>query len=336
MRVLTIIGLFAGIALLVFLAWTYRGPALVTAFASSALPLACASAYRAVPLALYTLSWEALLPRAGGPRPRFLTLFRLRWIGESINALLPVAQVGGDMARARLLAARGVGGARAGGAMVADLALGTLTQVLFAIAGVAALASRSATADQMAGPIVFGIVTITAIAVVLFAVMRFGVAGVAARLPLWAGLRRRWNDHASSRLAGVDDSMNELVRDPRALVAAALWHLVGWFGQVGETWLVLALIRSPVSWSTALAIESLASTARGTAFFIPGGLGAQEGAIVYLCRMLGVPVEAALALSVTKRLRELVVGAPGLLAWAIAERRALRRLGSGRWGVRDA
>jgi putative membrane protein len=334
MRMLTLIGLFAGIALLAFLAWTYRGPALVSAFATSALPVACASAYRAVPLALYTVSWQALLPAGAGARPGFPTLFRMRWIGESINSLLPVAQVGGDMARARLLAARGVGGARAGGAMVADLALATLTQVLFAIAGVAALASRSTTADQMAGPIVFGIVTITAIAVVLFAVMRFGVAGVAARLPLWAGLRGRWKNQARG-LADIDDSMNALVRDRRALVAAAVWHLVGWFAQTGETWLALRLIGAPVSWSSALAIESLASTARGTAFFIPGGLGAQEGAIVYLCRMLGVPLEAALALSVTKRLRELVVGAPGLAAWAIAERRVLRRIGSGRWGLRD-
>jgi hypothetical protein len=55
----------------------------------------------------------------------------------------------------------------------------------------------------------------------------------------------------------------------------------------------------------------------------------QEGAVVLLCRQLGVPAEAALTLTVVKRLREVVVGVPGTVAWMIAERRMPARLREG-------
>ncbi len=62
----------------------------------------------------------------------------------------------------------------------------------------------------------------------------------------------------------------------------------------------------------AVIIESLMHAVRGAAFAVPGALGAQEGGLIVLCAIFGMPPEAALALSLVKRIPDLVIGVPGL------------------------
>jgi glycosyltransferase involved in cell wall biosynthesis len=102
-----------------------------------------------------------------------------------------------------------------------------------------------------------------------------------------------------------------------------MWHIAAWLAQTVETWLVLKLLGRPVSWAAALAIESLAASARGAAFVVPGGIGVQEGALVAVGAAFGVATPTALALGIIKRGRELLVGAPAIVAWAIAERHVI-------------
>lgn len=326
MRLLLLAGSALGIALLLTLGWAFHGPTLTGALEIGLLPIVCAAAYRPFPLALYAWSWRVLIPAEG--RPRFTTLWRLRWIGEAINGLLPAAQIGGDLTRAQLLAARGTGGAAAGAAMVADVAVGAFTQSLFGIAGLAALAAIGAGAQGRLGELIAvgWIVTLVA-GVALLGLLDAGAGHFLARLPVAKRLGAR-GKALTGGVAALDAAMKGLARRRRALATAALWHLLGWFSQVVETWGVLSLCGARLSWSGALAIESLSAAARAAAFFVPGGLGVQEGAVVYLSRHLGVPPEPALALGLVKRLREIVVGLPGLVAWAIAERATVGRLGA--------
>jgi glycosyltransferase 2 family protein len=62
-------------------------------------------------------------------------------------------------------------------------------------------------------------------------------------------------------------------------------------------------------------IESLVQGVRTAAFLIPGALGIQEGGFLIVGTLLFLPPEAALALALTRRVRELVFGIPGILAW---------------------
>ena len=62
--------------------------------------------FHLVPLTFSALSWRELLPAAS--RPHAVTLIAIRWIRESINSLLPVASVGGDIASVRLAQLQGV------------------------------------------------------------------------------------------------------------------------------------------------------------------------------------------------------------------------------------
>ena len=94
-------------------------------------------------------------------------------------------------------------------------------------------------------------------------------------------------------------------------------------------WLALSFIGHPVSWLDALLLESVGQAIRGAAFAIPGSLGAQEGGYLLLAPLVGLTPDAALALSLAKRARELALGLPGLVYLHWSERDWQRRRATG-------
>lgn len=163
------------------------------------IPIGSICIYRLATIALNARSWQILLPPAD--RPAFGTLFRLRWIGESVNNLLPVAQVGGDVARASLVTARGVARADATASMLADLATGVVTQMLFGLAGAVALTHllpASPGRRFVWAEIVSGLAIVTATIVALSVLFHWGAARVAARM-----LARARTHETLGRLAGA-------------------------------------------------------------------------------------------------------------------------------------
>jgi hypothetical protein len=54
-------------------------------------------------------------------------------------------------------------------------------------------------------------------------------------------------------------------------------------------------------------------------------LGIQEGSFVALGALVGMPPDVALATSLASRVREIVSGVPGLVAWQYVEGRGLWR-----------
>jgi uncharacterized membrane protein YbhN (UPF0104 family) len=120
------------------------------------------------------------------------------------------------------------------------------------------------------------------------------------------------------RLGAIDDlfaELNTFYSQRERLIRSVAWHLAGWFVGAVEVWAVLNFMGYRIDYGDAVIIESLMHAVRGAAFAIPGALGAQEGGLIVLCAIFGVPADAALALSLVKRIPDLVLGVPGLLAW---------------------
>jgi len=289
--------------------------------------LAPISLFHIIPLSFSTLSWRALLLAA--TRPGVGTILWIRWIRESINALLPVAGVGGDFAGVSLIRRRGVPGAEAAASMVADTTVGVATQLLFVLAGVALLLARSRGDDAL--EVVYAVLIGLAVFVALIAAFV-----LAQHRSLFATLVRLAHRlapaDALAELAGgaaaVDEATVATYRRTGALIRATLLHLVSWVAAAGEVWLVLYFLDRPFSPVDAFVLESLASGVRAAAFMAPGALGAQEGAFVLFGHLLGLPADVALAISLSKRVRELALGVPGLILWQWIEGRRL--LGRGK------
>lgn len=259
-------------------------------------------------------AWRAAL----GEGPAGGAMLRVRLVREGVNSLLPVAHVGGELVGARLLARGGVPPSLAGAGTVLDLTLEAGTLLPFALAG--ALLLSALTADRSWLPwIGGGLLTAAA------GVLAFGLAQRAGLLRLvetgLARLGRRFPTLAVEGLAGLHAALRARARDRRAVLRGGLLHLLAWGLGTAEVMLALAALGRPVDVATAFVIEGLGMAARGAGFAVPGAVGVQEGGLVLVCGLLGVPAEAALALSVLKRLREVIVGFAGLLLWHRAERR---------------
>lgn len=244
----------------------------------------------------------------------------LRWVRESVNVLLPVAQVGGEVAGARLLTFRGVSGSESAATVVVDLLAQTVTQFFFTLIGLALLVSVGG-ADTLVRWVALGLAVMAPALVGFFVAQRFGGMHLLQKLvakfagtPQWAAL-------------GGLDAMNErllaIYRRPAPLATVFVLHMAIWFFGVLEVWIALRFMGHPVPYSTALVIESLGQAVRGAAFVVPGGIGVQEGGFVALCAVFGIPAPVAVALSLVKRFPEIALGLPGLFIWQGLEARHL-------------
>lgn len=304
--------LFTGV-----LFWQGAGE-IADALAGAGWGLLIVAAWHLVPLVLDTLGWHALYP---APRPGFMRLLWARWIGESVNGLLPVAQIGGDIAKARLLVLKGRHGATAGASVVTDTTLGMITQILFALLGVVLLLQQLGQ-HHLVPILLLGVAGGGAMSVWFYKVQRAGMfAGLARALQKVAG-SSDWLNLVGGAEA-LDAAISNIYDRRRAVLKATVWRMLGWLLGAGEVWLALYFLDSPVSWSDALLIEALGQAVRGAAFIIPAALGVQEGGYLLLGTMLGLTPDVSLALALAKRVRELLFGLPGLVAWQWAEGRQL-------------
>jgi putative membrane protein len=282
------------------------------------------SLFHLVPLTFDALSWRELMP--GSNRPEAFTFVWMRWIRESINALLPVAGVGGDIASARLAHKRGVPGAMAAAAMVVDTTVGVATQLVFIVAGVTLLAARSS--ENAVIPVAWAVLTGTAVFACVIAtfvlVQHRGMFVVFAKL---AGsvAPKKWLPGLTDGAPAIDAAVVATYRRGFAFLRANILRLAGWAAGAGEIWLVMHFLRKPLDLTDAFVLESLGSGVRAAAFMVPGALGALEGGFVLLGALFGLSADTALAISLSKRVRELVLGVPGLMVWQWVEGRHLLR-----------
>ncbi|HEV7441658.1 MAG TPA: hypothetical protein VGO18_03625, partial [Steroidobacteraceae bacterium] len=91
-----------------------------------------------------------------------------------------------------------------------------------------------------------------------------------------------------------------------------------------EIWFALRLFGQPVGVAEALILESMVQAFRHVAFMVPASLGVQETVLVVFGHTLGVGAETAIAVSLVKRLREVVYGVASLVSWQWMEGRRLR------------
>jgi len=292
------------------------------------------TSFHAIPLLLSALSWRELLPPT--TRPDFITVVRIRWIRESINSLLPVASVGGDFAGMRLANLRGVPGVQAVASMIVDITIGAATQMIFVISGAALLLTRSS--DRTMTAVASGVLVGTAVfllSIVAFAVFQHrGLFGVSAKLTRRL-LPQEWLPILEAGASAVDDAVVALYRAWPVILGAGALRLIAWTVEAGEIWLVMRALGQPVDMIDALILESLSSGVRAAAFMLPAGLGALEGGLVMLGALFGLPAETALAIALTKRVRELVLGLPGLCVWHWIEGHHLLRRSEQRREVGD-
>ena len=320
-----------GTALFVgLLAWQGFGSVAATLM-TAGWGLLVVAAFHGLPLVLDAASIFVLFDRdrrrSEPGLPRFARLALLaRWAGESVNSLLPAGQIGGPVLMARHLSQHGMPMPEAAAAILVSTTMQTFAQIVFALFGFALFALQAAhgVVADLRIPLAIAVAVLSIVFVAFFVAQRNGLFGKALRMASTAFGTRRWAGMASQADA-IDAAVGRLYGEHRKVVATFVLALVAWLVGTGEVWLALQFLGHPVDWVDALLLESVGQAIRGAAFAIPGSLGFQEGGYLLLAPLVGLPPEAALALSLAKRAREIALGVPGIVYLHLNERFWQRR-----------
>lgn len=313
---------FAGAALFTFLLIREGAAQVGSAIATAGWALVAIITYHfLVPVFLDSLAWWVLFPRA--ERPPFRRIYWMRWIGESVSTLVPSAAVGGDIVRARLAAITGTPIATAAATVLVDLTLGVFTQAAFTLLGVVLLVNATGQ-KNFVGPTIIG----TAVGIVavggFYFVQRRGMFSFLARMIAKLANSPEWQSLVQSG-ATLDETVRSLYARRRAAIACCGWTILSLILNSGEIYIALWALHLHATIANAIILQSMALTIRSVAFPVPGGIGVQESGYVLVGNLLGIPGEAAFALSLIARVRELGFGIPGLITWQLVEGRRLLR-----------
>ena len=242
-----------------------------------------------------------------------------RFVRDSGAEILPLSQVGGYVMGARAAVLLGLPGAVAIASTIVDLTLEMIAQLGYTALGLGILSGQRPN-DHLIAWAAPGIVLAILAAIVFILVQRHGFPVMESML---RRVRHRWAEGVAIQLAPIQRVIHEIYRHPSALWSAGFLHFSMWVASSLEAWIALRLMGVNLGIGSVIAIESLLYAVRSIAFAVPSALGIQEGVYVLLGIWFGFGPEIALALSLLKRARDLVIGVPALLTWQILESRRL-------------
>ncbi len=307
-----------GICLLVAILIYFGISDVFKALETAGFGLFLVAASHVAPLFLDSVAWQLLF--TGKKVPGLLLLMKVRWVGESINSLLPAAQIGGDLVRARMLAVRGYPVSDAGASVLVEITIALITQLVFSVVGICGL-------------VYLGNKGLVKQAVLAVAALSLGAMGffLVQRRGMWTRLLSLMSVILSKdRIEGLapdakalDEAISTLYQNRSVILKSSVFRLLGWFSGAIEVWLALKFLGAHTGVFEAILLESIGQVIRGIAFLIPGAFGIQEGGFVILGKLMGITPDIALGMSLAKRFRELVLGIPGIILWQIEEGRLM-------------
>ena len=254
------------------------------------------------------------------PRPPRWAFVRARWVRNSVAALVPVSGVGAAIVAVRLSMQAGLRMDTAGASLVVDATMEMISQVIFTALGLGLLIAFAPGGRVLAWAATGLSLALLTLALFIAAQLGGGLRLIDAAV---SRLAHRWPRLSPLRDAKLHDRLIQLYRQRRAALVSASLHLGAWLLGAAEIWLVLFALGLPASPATCVIVESLSMVARSAGFLIPGALGVQEAALVMVGNLVGLSPETAMLIAVAKRLRDVVVGVPGLLVWQWVEGRRL-------------
>ena len=312
----------AGAGLFTVLLIRQGAPQVGAAFVSAGWAISAVVIYHlAVPLFLDAIAWWLLFPNS--VRLSLWQLFWMRWIGESVSTLVPSAAVGGDVVRARLAALHGAPVPTAAASVLVDITLGVFVQIAFTLAGLALIVSVTGHEDFVRPTLIGAVLGIIAI-VGFFIVQRLGMFRFVGVIISRLANSSDWHSLINSGQT-LDRTIGTLYARRRGVLGCCVWTAASLVLGSGEIWIALHAIGLQATLINALIFQSVILTIRSAIFPVPGALGVQEGGYVVVGNLLGIPGDAAFALSLIARVRELILGIPGLITWQLFEARRIWR-----------
>ena len=312
MKTLAYFGIVVGLSLIAGLILWQDASSISMVLLEINVGIFCLLPVYAIYLAMGVISWRLLF--APGREPSFGLSLNAIWIGSAVNTLLPVASLGGEAVKARLLTLHGVDVLEAGSSVVGDTTVQALSLALWGLIGTILLAALSFDSDMIwAASLAAGLF---GVGVIVFVMLQ--------RHGMFAYLGKRFASlKFGVNLIKFDQHVREIYDRPGRVTLSTLVRLASRIFLTVEIWIAAWLIGHPISLLEAIMVRSLTGAVRGAAFFIPNGLGVQEGAFMVFGSLIGIPPGYSLSLSLVVRVREILASVPALIVWQAIEGRSL-------------
>jgi putative membrane protein len=321
MKTKSLIGLFIGIMLLCALV-VWQGLATVLGLLAEGgwgILLVCLFAVPS--LALGGEAWRCLFPLEH--RPPVIQTFLASSMGAAVNILLPVASIGGELVKARVLNLWSHPGIHAVSTIVVDKTVQAIVILVWGLVGIAMLAmlvEEPAIVRAAVGGAVllaFGITGFVAVQI-------FGSFSFLARVGIKVGRAEKWRSMVGNAEA-MDRAVREIYHRPGSLLTACALRLSVRIILVGEVMLAGHLMGHPIGLDEAVMLKGLVIALRGVSFAVPAGLGVQEAGYVAIGALIGLPADLMIATSLFTRVREILPSIPFLVLWQHTEGKELWR-----------
>jgi putative membrane protein len=272
--------------------------------------VAVLTAYHMIPMSLCGLAWATLQPHSRG-----WVFIMGRWIRDGVGELAGFLPLSGEVAGVRMLTLFGFRPAAAGATVVVDVTAEAIAQFFFTLLGVILWMVHHPDSEIARwGLVALGVSVPVLLAMVMLQrskAMRFLETLPARIMPAtWV---------APEAEAGLHAAIAALYGNRKRVLRSVVLHLAAWLTGAAEAWVALILLGHPLDLTDVLALESIIFAIRSIAFVVPAAIGLQEGGYMMVGALLGLSPEVALAVSLLKRGRELILGLPALLAWHFVE-----------------
>lgn len=286
--------------------WLGAGHILHTVLKIGWLGLVYVVAWQFAVFVLLGAAWWVLVPSVA-----LRTVIWGRLVREGGETCLPFSELGGLVFGARAIMLSGVDFSTAGASSIVDVICEGIALAPFLLFGLVMLLARNP-GSSLVLPLALGLGALLIGGGVAF-LLRSKLAaflhnGVARQLQPWVR-------DAPERAGALESAIDGLLHRYKRVVCASLLHLLSWFGGGGNVWIAYHLLGATPSIIDAFAIESILSGVLAIGFLVPAGFGVQELTYVGVGTMFGMPAHVSLSLSLIRRARDIVIGAPSLLLW---------------------
>ena len=316
-----VVFLLAGIALFAYL-FVQLGPGAV-------LEMLGRIGWGAFPIALAYAAYQcvrALALTASVTSAHALTFRDSLWIrlsGEAVQFLTFTGPFLAEPAKAWLLKGRGLSAVQGFAATLTEYLSYTITAAVLSLAALSwVLAYGTLSGGVRVGAmIIIGVMAaflVTAAAAIVLRVHLLGaILERVAALPL---VRRRLRPNMAD-VHRVEDLLLDIMHDRparfvRILSLEALSHAL----HIIELYLIVRALELGAGLGAATLIEGAAKFIGLAFFFIPGQVGASEGAHTLIFEAIGLPAVAGFTVPFVRRIRSIVVAAAGLLGISLLTR----------------
>lgn len=237
------------------------------------------------------LVWRQPLQDSGYALP-MRVLIRLGVVKVFTDQALPSAGLGGSLMAIRGLLRNGVPRSIALTALLSSLLSRDIAFLIVVLASAAILWLRHAAGAALLIGVAVFLLVLLLVPAFLIALHRWNRDPRVAALGKWL--------HLSRLIESFNDVPLDLLLNPRVLVRTVALQLAIFLLDAGTLWVALGAVGAQTRFVVAFASFAVASMA-ATIGPVPVGLGTFEAASVGMLKLLGVPLEAALAATLLLR-----------------------------------